>query len=228
LKLLESRFLASLRNDIKVNCDTVSSPDEFGVFSTFYEFIKHYHLNSRVTMDQKIEAEIVARVLKGDRQAYALLVDEYKSPIYNLAYRMTGNSEDADDLTQETFIRAYQYLWRYDTRRKFFTWLYTLALNLIRSHFKKNKYNKSSEELSAHLLADKNPSPETELIETQEISVCLLRLEDESRALLIMKFHQELTFEEIAQITGKSLSAVKMRIYRGLEKLKELIKESLV
>ena len=179
-------------------------------------------------MDQKNEAEIVARVLKGDRQAYALLVDEYKSPIYNLAYRMTGNLEDADDLTQETFIRAYQYLWRYDTSRKFFTWLYTLALNLIRNHFKKNKYNKSSEELSANLLADKNPSPETELIETQEISVYLLRLEDESRALLIMKFHQGLTFEEIAQITGKSLSAVKMRIYRGLEKLKELLKESRV
>jgi RNA polymerase sigma-70 factor (ECF subfamily) len=177
-------------------------------------------------MDQKIEAEIVARVLKGDRQAYAALVEEYKSPIYNLAYRMTGSSEDADDLTQETFIRAYQYLWRYDMRRKFFTWLYTLALNLIRSHLrKKNKYNKSSEELSAHLLADKNPSPETGLIETQEISVCLLRLEEESRALLIMKFHQGLTFEEIAQITGKSLSAVKMNIYRGLESLKKMMKD---
>jgi RNA polymerase sigma-70 factor (ECF subfamily) len=100
-----------------------------------------------------------------------------------------------------------------------------LALNLIRTHFKKNKYNKSSEELSAHLLSDNNPSPETELIETQEISVYLLRLEYESRALLIMKFHQGLTFEEIAQITGKSLSAVKMSVYRGLEKLKELLKE---
>jgi RNA polymerase sigma-70 factor (ECF subfamily) len=176
-------------------------------------------------MDQKSEAEIVARVLKGDRQAYALLVDEYKSPIYNLAYRMTGNSEDADDLTQETFIRAYQYLWRYDTSRKFFTWLYALALNLIRGHFKKNKYNKSSEELSAHLLADKNPSSETELIETQEISVYLLRLEYESGALLIMKYQQGLTFEEIAQITGKSLSAVKMSIYRGLESLKKMIKD---
>ena len=174
-------------------------------------------------MDQKSEAEIVARVLKGDRQVYALLVEEYKSPIYNLAYRMTGNSEDADDLTQETFIRAYQYLWRYDMRRKFFTWLYTLALNLIRSHLrKKNKYNKSSEELSAHLLSDKNSSPETDLIETQEIGVYLLCLEEESRALLIMKYMQELPFEEITQITGKSLSAVRMSVYRGLEKLKRL------
>jgi RNA polymerase sigma-70 factor (ECF subfamily) len=74
-------------------------------------------------------------------------------------------------------------------------------------------------------LSDKNPSPETELIETQEISVCLLRLEYESRALLIMKFHQELSFEEIADVTGKSVSAVKMSVYRGLEKLKELLKK---
>ena len=173
-------------------------------------------------MDQKIEAEIVARVLKGDRQAYALLVEEYKSPIYNLAYRMTGNLEDADDLTQETFIRAYQYLWRYDPRKKFFTWLYTIAFNLIKNHFKKNKKEKFSEELGASLLADKNPSPEAKLIADQEISSHLLLLEEELSALLIMKYQQELSFEEIAEITGKSLSAVKMRIYRGLEKLREL------
>jgi RNA polymerase sigma-70 factor (ECF subfamily) len=177
-------------------------------------------------MDQKIETEIVAKVLKGDRKAYALLVEEYKSPLYNLAYRMTGNSEDADDLTQEAFIRAYQYLWRYDPRKKFFTWLYTIALNLIKNHLrKKNKKRNISEELSAYSLADNSSSPETKMIEAQEISSCLLRLEYEIRALLIMKYQQELSFEEIAEITGKSLSAVKMSIYRGLDHLKKLMKE---
>ena len=176
-------------------------------------------------MDQKIEAEIVAKVLKGDRKAYALLVEEYKSPLYNLAYRMTGNFEDADDLTQEAFIRAYQYLWRYDPRKKFFTWLYTIALNLIKNHYKKNRKHNISKELSAYLLADNSPSPETKMIEAQEISSCLLRLEYEIRALLIMKYQQELSFEEIAEITGKSLSAVKMSIYRGLDHLKKLMKE---
>lgn len=176
-------------------------------------------------MDQKIEVEIIAKVLKGDRQAYALLVDEYKSPIYNLAYRMTASADDADDLTQEIFFRAYQYLWRYDPRKKFFTWLYTLAFNLIKNHLRKNKKEKLSEELSASSLADNNYSPEKKFIEDQEISPCLLRLEDELRALLIMRYQQELSFDEIAAITGKSLSAIKMRIYRGLEKLRELMKE---
>jgi len=94
-----------------------------------------------MTMDQKTEAEIIVRILRGDRQAYALLVEEYKVPVYNLAYRMTGNPADADDLTQETFIRAYKYLWLYDTKRKFFTWLYSISLNLIKNHIKKNKVN---------------------------------------------------------------------------------------
>ena len=74
-------------------------------------------------------------------------------------------------------------------------------------------------------MVDNHPSPEEKLIEEQEIGSYLLRLEDELRALLIMKYQQELSFEEIAGITGKSLSAVKMRIYRGLDKLKELMNE---
>jgi len=174
-------------------------------------------------MDQKIEAQIVAKVLKGDRQSYALLVEEYKSPIYNLAYRMTSNPEDAADLTQDTFIRAYLYLWRYNPRKKFFTWLYTIALSIIKNHLRKNRHSKYSEEINTIPLADNNPSPEDNLVEIQEINWCLMQLDDELRALLIMKYQQELSFEEIAEITGKSASAVKMCVYRGLGKLKEMM-----
>ena len=119
-------------------------------------------------MDQKIEAEIVAKVLKGDRQAYALLVEEYKSPIYNLAYRMTGNSEDADDLTQETFIRAYINLWRFDPKRKFFTWLYTISINLIRNHLKKVKNDDLlNRTKNIQYNENENQSPEARIIATQ-------------------------------------------------------------
>jgi len=178
-------------------------------------------------MDKKIEAEIVAKVLKGDRRAYALLVEEYKSPIYNLAYRMTGNSEDADDLTQETFIRAYINLWRFDPKRKFFTWLYTISINLIRNHLKKVKNDDLlNRTKNIQYNENENQSPEARIIATQEsnkINLALLTLKYELRVMLIMKYQQELSFEEIAEITGKSVSAVKMRVYRGLEKLEQLI-----
>ena len=177
-------------------------------------------------MDQKTEAEIVIRVLKGDRQAYALLMEEYKSPVYNLAYRMTGNSADADDLTQETFIRAYKYLWRYDSQRKFFTWLYTISFNLIKNHIKKNKKNLNRiAEINMLSPEQNDTSPDARLIEDRRISSCLLQVPYKLRSLLIMKYHQELSFEEIADITGKSVSAVKMSIYRGLESLKKMMKD---
>jgi RNA polymerase sigma-70 factor (ECF subfamily) len=182
-------------------------------------------------MDQKVEAEIIARILNGDRQAYALFVEKYKTPIYNLALRMTGSAGDADDLTQETFIRAYKNLWRFNPGRKFFTWLYTISINLIRNHLRKSKNDelpKRKENLPYN--ENENQSPETLLMAIQEsnkINSALLALKYELRVLLIMKYQQELSFEEIAEITGKSVSAVKMSVYRSLEKLEQFMNDNL-
>ncbi len=169
------------------------------------------------------------RVLSGDRQSYALLVDKYKGPIFNLAYRMTGSREDADDLTQETFIRAYQNLHRFDQSKKFFTWLYTIGVNLIRNHLKKN-----ARDVSHHAAADSalehqargNGTGQSDGYANDRI----IRLEQVIRNLpvdlreaIILKFINDLTFEEVAAITGDSVSAVKMRIYRGLEKIKQMM-----
>lgn len=171
-------------------------------------------------MDEAQETQIVAQVLNGDRQAFALLVEEYKSPIYNLAYRMTSNTQDAADLTQDIFIRAYTYLWRYNPRKKFFTWLYTIALNTIRNHIKKSKkyINARSQDLQERQFSENQNSSEV-----QDINIYLSVLDMETRAFIVMKYVQELSFEEMAQITGKSVSAVKMRTYRGLEKLKKIM-----
>ncbi len=185
-------------------------------------------------MDQKTEAEIVIRVLKGDRQAYALLVEEYKSPIYNLAYRMMNNVADAEDLAQETFLRSFRELSRFDTKRRFYTWLYTISLNLIRNHLKKagrktgfSNIDASSDRI--HLNAGHDVAFEIdgadELNKEREghLQNCLRRLSPELREMLVMRFYQRLSFEEISEITGLSQSAIKMRVYRGLEKLKEMM-----
>jgi RNA polymerase sigma-70 factor (ECF subfamily) len=172
-------------------------------------------------MNQNTEAEIIRRILEGDRQAYALLVEEYKTPIYNLAYRMTADQQDAADLTQDVFIRAYTYLWRYNPQKKFFTWLYTIALNTIKNHIKKNKQYKNMRSAD---LEERQFSANQNSAEAQDINIYLSGLDAETRALIIMKYIQELSFEEISKITGKSVSAIKMRTYRGLESLREKIK----
>ena len=182
-------------------------------------------------MDQKTEADIVVRVLKGDRQAYALLIDEYKNPIYNLAFRMTQNSQDAEDLAQETFLRSFRELFRFDVNRRFYTWLYTISLNIIRNHLKKagrkadfNNTDASSDriDVNAHNNGEVENDDADRLKKEKEkqIEICLLKLSPELRELLVLRFYQGLSFEMISEITGFSQSAVKMRVYRGLEKLR--------
>ncbi|MHB8139135.1 MAG: RNA polymerase sigma factor [Smithellaceae bacterium] len=178
-------------------------------------------------MDQKTDAEIVAKVLKGDKQSYALLVDAYKGPVFNLAFRMTGSYSDADDLTQETFIRAFQKLEQFQPDKKFFTWLYTIGVNLIRNHLKEKARDVSR-------LAASHTVPEPQEQEIREgdtlsedrmikLAKIMQELPVDLREAIILKYHQDLTFEEAANVTGDSVSAVKMRIYRGLEKIKEMM-----
>jgi len=180
-------------------------------------------------MDQQTDAEIVARVLKGDKKAYALLIEAYKGPVFNLVFRMTGSYSDADDLSQEIFIRAYQNLRQFDQDKKFFTWLYTLGINLIRNHLKKK-----AKDVENHTMDHQSPELQTKGDASGEgdfpSEESMRRLDENMRKLpvdlreaIILKFYQDLTFEEVAAITGDSLSAVKMRVYRGLEKLKQLM-----
>ena len=181
-------------------------------------------------MEEKKEIDIIRCVLEGDRDSYALLVDAYKAPIFNLAYRMTGSYEDASDLAQETFVKAFENLGRFDQGKKFFTWLYTIGLNLVRNYLKKNKKIPLRDFAeNTDLPSLNNPfNPEHSLIHKQRmrhLNICLHRLSDNLKEAVVLRFYQGLSFEEIAGISGLSLSAAKMRAYRGLEKLRELMEE---
>ena len=181
-------------------------------------------------MEKEKENQTIQAILKGDSDAYAFLIDAYKDRIFNLAYRMTGNYEDANDLAQETFIRAFANLRRFDKQKHFFTWLYTISLNIIRNHLKKTErgrlhktdYEKDEREIS---IKDEN-DPETDLMAKEEagnLEMCIHRLPAEMKEAVILRFYQEISFDDIAEIMGISLSAAKMRVYRGLKKLEELL-----
>ena len=181
-------------------------------------------------MDQTKDAEIVARVLKGDRQAYAVLIEAYKGPLFNLAFRMTGSYSDADDMTQEIFIKAYQNLHQFDQKKKYFTWLYTIGINLIRNYLNK-KARDRAHQTENHLFTESqgSRSREGDLISAErlgKLEKTMQQLPVDLRETIILKYHQDLTFEEVAAITGDTPGAVKMRIYRGLKQLKQLMDES--
>jgi len=180
-------------------------------------------------MDSAREKEIVRRVLEGDTNAFALLVDAYRNPIFQLAFRMTGSLADADDLAQEAFVRAFRNLHRYDPERSFFTWLYTVALNGIRNHLKKRKREERGSGPSVDLQPEhEGVAPDVEerldqAREAQRLERALARLPAEQREALVLRYYMGLSLEETAAVTDVSLSAAKMRIYRGLDRLKQIL-----
>jgi RNA polymerase sigma-70 factor (ECF subfamily) len=146
------------------------------------------------------ENRIVERVLQGEREAFAALVDACKGAIFNLAFRMTGSHQDADDLSQETFIRAYRNLRRFDPRRRFFTWIYTIGLNLIRNHLKKHGREMTLENAarsSTEAGTDQGAQTERDVMQAPEIrrlEICLQKLPADLREAVVLRFYQDLSF----------------------------------
>jgi RNA polymerase sigma-70 factor, ECF subfamily len=185
-------------------------------------------------MDRQEEQDVIARVRRGERAAFAALVDAYAKPIFNLAFRMTGNRGDADDLAQETFLRAFEQLSRFNPEQSFYPWLFTISINLIRNHLKKTGRRRRTDFLHGETeigVIDSAEGPAImqgsgngdELRKEREegLERCLRELSPDLRELLVMRFYQGLSFETVAEIKGLSQSAVKMRIYRGLLKLRK-------
>lgn len=189
-------------------------------------------------MDRQEEQDAIARVRGGEGAAFAALVDAYADPIFNLAFRMTGDRADAEDLAQATFLRAFEQLPRFDPERSFYTWLFTIGLNLIRNHLKKTGRRRRADFVhretvtsvadSAEGVADLQGSGSGgELSEPREewLERCLRELPPDLRELLVLRFYQGLSFETVAEIKGLSKSAVKMRVYRGLLTLRKCAEE---
>jgi len=181
----------------------------------------------------KHENEIIQRILNGNREDFSFFVDKYKGPVYNLVYRLTGSRHDAEDLAQETFIRAYKSLDNFNIKKEFFPWLYTIAINLTRNHLKKKKplLVENIEDLkSNNRQIDKN-NPEIDVIkqeEAQALASSIQKLPISLKEAVILRYYHYLPFEKISRILCISLSAAKMRVYRGLERLEFLMKKSVL
>ena len=180
-------------------------------------------------MKQIDEGEIIGRVLAGDREAFALLVDAYKGPVFRLAFRMTGSSRDADDLSQEIFLRAFQHLGRFRQGERFFPWLYTVALNVIRNHLRKGKAVPEGESArGVPEVEDPRDDPADAVVSrerSRRIRGYLMRLPTAVREILVLRFYEGMSFEDVAALTGDSLGSVKMKAYRGLEKIRGMMEE---
>jgi RNA polymerase sigma-70 factor (ECF subfamily) len=179
--------------------------------------------------------ELVARSLGGDVESFNQLILRWERPIYALAYRVIGREEEARDVCQEAFLRAYRALPGFKGQAKFSSWLYRITLNLCRDWIRKQRRQPVSqlpEDVDIdEVAASAGPVESIEdLVARRELSAvvekAMTHLPEEQRTAIILKEYHGMTFQEIADLQGCPLSTVKTRLYQGLSVLRRRLEES--
>jgi RNA polymerase sigma-70 factor (ECF subfamily) len=178
----------------------------------------------------RTDEELVARSKTGDTDSFNQLVKRWERPIFALAYRTLGREEDARDVTQETFLRAFRALGGFKGDAKFSSWLYRIALNLCRDWMRKARRTPvvavpEGVELE-HLAGERGPTETVEdLAARTELSAvvekAMRQLPAEQRQAIVLKEYHGLTFQEVADLMKCPLSTVKTRVYQGLSTLRK-------
>ncbi|GKV55047.1 ECF RNA polymerase sigma factor SigW [Sporosarcina sp. NCCP-2222] len=182
-------------------------------------------------MDELVNKRI-NEVLKGNHEAFEEIVTMFQHRLYQVCYRMLGNRQEAEDIAQEAFVRAYVNIHTYDQKRKFSTWLFRIATNLCIDRIRKKKpdYYLDAEvpgteglNMYSQIAATGDlPEEEVEKMETQErIQYEIGRLPDKYRSVIILRYMEELPLQEISDILELPLGTVKTRVHRGREALRK-------
>jgi RNA polymerase sigma-70 factor (ECF subfamily) len=174
----------------------------------------------------EIQKEWLLAARKGDVDAFGLVVEAFQKPVFNLCYRMLGNAEDAEDAAQESFWRAFQGLSKYDFQRPFGTWILSIAAHYCIDRLRRKRPILLSLEslLPEDDAPDETPDPEDQIHRKQEqeaVQELLAQLGREERAMIIMRYWNDMSYDEIARSLRVSVGAVKSRLHRARHTLAE-------
>lgn len=171
------------------------------------------------------DEQFITNYLAGDEKSLELLIERYLKPIYSFTYRYVGNSQEAEDITQEVFVRVWKNLKKFDKKKSFKTWIFSIAQNASIDFLRKKKAipfsefeNEKGENLLTNTLADLNPfNPKLSLVPVLE------RMPPKYRMVLFLRYNDRSTFREIAETLQESINTVKTRHRRGIAILRELL-----
>jgi RNA polymerase sigma-70 factor (ECF subfamily) len=183
------------------------------------------------------DAALMLRVKQGDWAAFTELVDKYKQPVLNLAYRMLRDATEAEDLAQVVFIQVYKSAHRYEVASKFSTWMFTIARNLCLNEIRRRTRHPTDSLEGQQAEQDNQPGRQFEDVKTcsppanvlhgeleQKVEEALAELPENQRTAVVLCRGEELSYEDIAKVLGCSVSATKSLIHRGRETLKRKLK----
>jgi RNA polymerase sigma-70 factor, ECF subfamily len=182
---------------------------------------------------QITDAAVVAQVLAGDRDAFRVLVDRHSRSIFRVAYRMTGDQQDAEEIVQETFLRAYRSLEKFELRANFGTWVYRIAVNRTLDFLNARKIQmKEAYQISDSpdpednqvQVATPSPGPERLLLSTEmktRVAQALTLLTPAERVAFTMRHMEGQSIEEISKVLNLKASAAKNTVFRAVQKLRQ-------
>jgi RNA polymerase sigma factor (sigma-70 family) len=181
-------------------------------------------------MDSETDKYYIKQVLEGKINAFSFLVDRHKNKAYNLAFRICGNCEEAEEVAQDAFLKAFRSLENFRMKSSFATWLYRIvyntAISLVRS---RRKGVLSLEEFPADavdfLRINKNEDDAVEDYRSSLVNFALQKINDEERGLITLYYYNDLDTEEISKITGINKSNIKVRLFRARQKMAEIIRK---
>jgi RNA polymerase sigma-70 factor, ECF subfamily len=187
-------------------------------------------MSDETEKSELMDQELVDLALKGDERAFEKLVEKYKKRVYYLAYRMTRDHDSADELAQESFVRAYQALRNFKTGYNFYTWIYRICVNLSINFLKRERYT-----ISADLLREKDLLPEggTEIDQLERmiaseqaglVKQTLDSLPPEQKSAFVLKTYDNMSYEQIAEVMQCSIGTVMSRLFRARQKLRNALR----
>lgn len=181
------------------------------------------------------DEELVAAARQGDRRAFEELVERHKRKAYHIAFDFTRDGEDAKDLSQEAFLKAFTHLKNFDGRSSFYTWFYRILVNLCLDHKRRNKHGPAAEfdeMTTAHIEPSQEParprSPDQQVLARQishKVGEALAALPPRQRAAFVLKNHQGLSIKEIAELLDTAEGTVKVHLHRAVTALRERLAE---
>lgn len=168
---------------------------------------------------------VINEVLRGNQQAFAQLVERYQQYVFTLAFRLVPNREDAEEIAQDSFVKAYRYLADFRQESKFSTWLYTIVQRNAISFLRKNKMDTQSIDNKEFLVPDNSNSLQAlqSKSDKQMINQALASLKPDDASVISLFYLQEQSLEEIGQVLGIESGAAKVRLFRARQKLKQVI-----
>jgi len=171
-------------------------------------------------MDESQESQLVGEAIRGSRAAFAALLERYEKPVFNAAFRILGDFEDARDVTQSTFLKAYENLETFDEKYRFFSWIYRIAINEALNLRK----TRDRLEVIEDLVAEEHDNPESAAYQTelnQSVHEGLMKLGLDYRMVIVLKHFNDFNYRDISEVLGIPEKTVKSRLFTARSILQE-------